>query len=149
MSASHVEALRFRTFAEVETLALEFECCTLPRAGWTHEAHLTVALWYLARHPHAEATRLIREGIKRYNHACGIVTTPTSGYHETITLFWIRIVSEYLMCVSNERCSLVHLANGLLARCDKSLPLKYYSRERLMSAEARARWVEPDLKSLD
>ena len=42
------------------------------------------------------------------------------------------------------------LVDGLLAACgDKGLPLEYYSRERLLSWDARATWVEPDLKPLD
>ena len=149
MSTIHAERLSFRTSAEVEMLAHEFADCTLPRERWTHQAHLTVALWYLARHTRAEATRLIREGIKRYNRACGVRTTPTSGYHETLTLFWIRIVGGYLERAAGDSRSLVHLVNGLLSDHDTSLPLNYYSRERLMSGEARARWVEPDLKALD
>jgi hypothetical protein len=31
---------------------------------------------------------------------------------------------------------------------DRRLPLRYYSRERLFSAEARLGWVEPDLLAL-
>ena len=38
-------------------------------------------------------------------------------------------------------------SSELLDRCpelaDKDLPLKYYSRERLFSDEARAGWIEP------
>ena len=34
------------------------------------------------------------------------------------------------------------------ALADKDLPLQYYSRERLFSDEARAAWVEPDLRAL-
>ena len=32
---------------------------------------------------------------------------------------------------------------------DRDHPLHYYSRERLMSSEARAGWIPPDLRSLD
>jgi hypothetical protein len=31
----------------------------------------------------------------------------------------------------------------------RELPFAYYSRERLLSVEARARFVEPDLRPLD
>jgi hypothetical protein len=31
---------------------------------------------------------------------------------------------------------------------DPALPFKYYSRDRLMSGEARTIWVEPDLQNL-
>ena len=133
---------------EIESLVNGFESCTLPREEWTHRAHLTVALWYLLHHDTEEATTLIREGIKRFNEAKGIVTTKQSGYHETITLFYIHIVSKHL----RESCadlSIVSLMNKLIERYgERSLPLEYYSKERLMSWEARANWIEPDLKPL-
>ena len=76
--------------------------------------------------------------------AHGIETTPTTGYHETLTLFWIRCVREHL---AEHTCDtpLVALANGLVARYDKNTPLKHYTRERLFSPAARADWVEPDI----
>ena len=46
--------------------------------------------------------------------------------------------------------SLVDAVNSLLAnRGHVSLPLEYYRREHLMSREARAHWVEPDLKPFE
>ena len=45
--------------------------------------------------------------------------------------------------------SLVELTNAMLARlADKELPRRYYSRERLMSPQARTSWIEPDLQPL-
>jgi hypothetical protein len=134
----------YRAAADIEALVRAFDDCSLPRAAWTHAAHLTVALWYLLRHDAEEATALIRAGIQRYNAAHGIITTPTGGYHETLTRFWIRCVRKYLSAHTYDT-PLVALANGLCARYDKNTPLKYYSRERLFSAEARAGWIEPDL----
>ena len=139
---------RYRTYAEVESLVRAFEACTLPRADWTHQAHLTVALWYLAHCSGREATARIRNGIKRYNAANGVQTTRSGGYHETITLFWICVVSKYLL-LADAGCSLVELVNGLIARySDGRFPFEYYSRELLMSWRARTSWVEPDLKPL-
>jgi hypothetical protein len=138
----------FRTSEEIERLVAAFESCTLPREEWNHRAHLTVGLWYLAKHEKAQATHLIRESIQRYNHACGIIQTKENGYHETITLFYVWLVSKYLSRTDNS--SIVGLANGLLAAYgDKRLPLEYYSKERLMSWEARTSWIEPDLRPLD
>ena len=134
---------------EIERLVSEFESCTLPRDEWNHRAHLTVGLWYLASRSLKEATGLIRASIQKYNHACGIVTTKESGYHETITLFYVWLVSKYLEGAARGG-SIVELVNGLLDTYgDRSLPLEYYSKERLMSWEARTSWVEPDLKPLD
>jgi hypothetical protein len=145
----HEEVAPYRTSTEVLRLVREFEACTLPRAEWTHHAHLTVGLWYLLRHERKAATRLIRDRIKRYNEACGVETTPTGGYHETITLFYVWAIGKFLARADRD-CTLAALANLLVSACgDRELPLAYYSRERLMSWEARTRWVEPDLKALE
>ena len=95
-----------------------------------------------------EATTRIRNGILRYNGSQGIKTTATSGYHETITLFWTRLVAKYLAGAENG-ISIVELANGVIrAFGNKEIPFEYYSRDRLLSLEARMRWVQPDLKPI-
>ena len=147
MSDVITEAPSYRTDAEVEALVRAFESGELPRAAWTHRAHLTVALWYLLRFPAQEATELIRIGIQRYNQSQGIITTRENGYHETLTQFWIRMVWRSVSNVSSAHASLSDMANEVAARySDKNLPLQYYSRERLNSWEARISWVEPDVK---
>jgi hypothetical protein len=146
----------YRTLDEIKNLVRSFEKCTLPRNEWTHQAHLIVALWYLTRYPEAEVVELVRdtpEGtlrdrIQKYNATQGIHTTQYSGYNETITLFWIQIVRNFL-AAEGVNFPLVHLANYLLLSYgDKNLPFEYYSRQLLMSWEARKHWVEPDLKPL-
>ena len=85
-----------------------------------------------------------------WTHAAhDIVTTPTGGYHETLTIFWLRVVRSFLEGGRNEGRSLVSLANELAAEADSGLPLRHYTRERLFSPEARAGWVEPDLKPVE
>ncbi|HXP71266.1 MAG TPA: hypothetical protein VOA88_18450 [Candidatus Dormibacteraeota bacterium] len=43
---------------------------------------------------------------------------------------------------------LVPLVNSVVERCsDKNLIYESYSRERIASAEAKAKWIEPDVKS--
>ncbi|MEG4515544.1 MULTISPECIES: hypothetical protein [unclassified Microcoleus] len=148
----------YRSPNEIDSLIHAFQECNLSRIQWTHEAHLTVALWYfLFGQSESEAIDAIRNGIKRYNSVQGIETTKNSGYHETLTLFWVRTVRQYLAAESQNR-SIVHLANGLIAKyadslrdssASRTLPFRYYTRDRLMSWEARNSWVEPDLKSLE
>lgn len=138
----------FRDFEEILKLVEEFETGSLPRPQWTHRAHLTVACWYLICNTDSEAIPRIREGIKRYNASQGIVTTKESGYHETMTVFWAKMVRGYLAKATLE-CSIVHLVNDLVTRYSSSkIPFEYYSRDRLMSWEARTNWIEPDLKPL-
>ena len=149
MSATHTTAARYETAREVEALVRDFESCALPFAEWTHGAHLTVALWFLLHHDWPEAVALVREGIKRYNRAHGVAQTRERGYHETLTVFWMRHVRAFLREDRNEGRSLAALASELCETADKTLPLRHYTRERLFSWEARLGWVEPDLKPLD
>lgn len=147
------ETRNYKTEADIKSLIAEFENCTLPRSEWNHQAHLTIALWYLNRYDEQEAINRVREGIQRYNEAMGIKTTKDSGYHETLTLFWIRMVSQYLWVIP-EKASITKIATAAKLNAisntykDKYLPFQYYSRDLLMSWEARSSWVEPDLKPL-
>ena len=137
----------YASYAEVEKVLEGFESYNLPRAQWTHAAHLTVAFWYLVCYPLEEATAKIRDGIQRYNQAQGIRQTNDGGYHETLTLFWVRLVRQHLTTATLEG-HLVSLLNELIRRCGRHLPFEYYSHDRLFSWEARTSWVEPDLKKL-
>ena len=148
MSVS-LKDVAYLTHDEIERLVREFEDCSLPRAEWTHRAHLTVALWYLFHHSGEEATIRIRNGIKRFNAAHGVVMTRDSGYHETMTLFWTLVIGKFIL-LDGAGLSLLELANKMIERLDNSrLPFDYYSRERLLSWQARTSWIEPDLKPLD
>ena len=130
---------------EVNELAKAFETLTLPKSEWTHAAHLVVGLYYCYHHAPNDAKNLVTDGILRLNDAHGTANTDTSGYHETITVFWLRTVAEFLEKTGREK-GLAELANKLLADCgDPQLPFKYYSRERLFSTKARRDFVEPDL----
>lgn len=142
----------YQTISEIEYLIHQFNNCTLPRSLWNHSAHLIVA-WYLIHYEQPTAINLIREGIHRYNRAMNIKTTKNSGYHETITLFWIYLVNSYLYITKTsqnvESNSLLNLANDLIHLYgDKNLPLEYYSRDLLMSSLSRQSWGEPDLKPI-
>ena len=133
---------------EIRSLIEGFENGTLPKIQWTHQAHLVMAVWYLSKLDVPVATDIIRNGIKGYNAAVGGENTDTSGYHETITLFYIWFVKKFLTN-SNSENSLLENTNNFCAQYgDKNLPFEYYSKELLMSVEARRNWVEPDLQTL-
>lgn len=80
----------------IELLVKRFQERTLPKDEWTHEAHLIVALWHLKKYNKAEATCLLRAGIINYNLVIGTPNTGNSGYHETITLFWIKLIDYFI-----------------------------------------------------
>lgn len=130
---------------EIILLVKRFEERTLPKAEWTHEAHLTVGLFYCYKNPLGVAKNLMSDGIYWLNDAHGTPNTESSGYHETLTLFWLKTISSFLERNKDEE-SLTVLANELLVFYNNSnLPLRHYSRERLFSVEARLQYVEPDL----
>jgi hypothetical protein len=148
MTTSYAETATYRATGEILEVVRGFEARMLPRDAWTHAAHLTVALWYVLQFDWPDAVARVRRGIKRYNEAHGILATPSGGYHETLTIFWLRVVRSFLESDLNEGRSLVALANDLVASAGSDLPLTFYTRELLFSPEARAGWVEPDLKFL-
>jgi len=136
------------TADEVSDLVTRFESATLPQGEWTHRAHLTVALWYASHHGPAEALERMRSGILRLNRAHGVPTTSTRGYHETITRFYMRVVTHHVRA-EPARGDWAERANHAYQRLGaRDLPLRHYSEARLKSVAARTGWVEPDLRPL-
>lgn len=137
----------YRADEEVELLVKRFEERTLMKDEWTHAAHLTVGLYYCFHHSFGEAKNLMRDGIHWLNDAHGTPNTDSSGYHETLTVFWLRKIADFVRSHEEEK-SLSVLANILIASYNNpQLPLEIYSRELLFSAEARQKHVVPDLMS--
>lgn len=134
---------------DIGGLLKAFEDCTLPKARWTHAAHLTVAHHYLWHHPRDEATRRVRSGIQRYNLSLG---NPT-GYHETITLAWLAVILRELRLRGVTRRTEEGEAESALeiatACADEGLLLEFYTQKRLMSDEARVRWLAPDRRAIE
>ena len=119
-----------------------FHAQTLPASAWTHRAHVRMAFLYLRRHALDEAHVLLRVGIIRLNAAHGLVETPTRGYHETLTRAWLAIVRELARGAEADSSGFIDAHATQLV---SDAPLRHYTRERILSLEARARFVEPDL----
>lgn len=134
----------FATEAELEDLISAFDQARIPRPFWTHREHLAVATLYVLRERSLDE---IRTGIQRLNEANGVPQTPIGGYHETITVVWMKLISDWIAL--NPSDSQLTMVNGVLnAFSDRDFLFAYYSLERLMSSEARFGWIEPDLKEL-
>lgn len=141
-------AISFLESLEDATKTVEqFEAATLPEWAWTHEAHLICALSVLSHFGIERAPAAMRERILKYNEAVGKVNSDTSGYHETVTFFWLKAIWERLskngkiafdQATLDELLSSIDLAN-------RNLFLKSYSEKRILSVEARKKYVEPDL----
>lgn len=131
---------------KVTQLVAGFEDCTLPKEEWTHAAHFVMALWYCTTLPLPAAIQQIRNGIIKYNVIIGGKNTDTSGYHETITVFFTTRVSDYVL--TNGITSLTdEVITEFLQQpfLEKDYIYRYYSRELLESRDARLSWASPDL----
>jgi hypothetical protein len=122
---------------------------TLPRAEWTHEAHLAACLYLVSERADIAPERDLPDIIRRFNESVGGVNDETQGYHETITQCFIVAVRLHLTRVP-EAMALVDKVNALLASAEgrRGWPLRYYSSDRLFSVAARLRFIEPDIAPL-
>jgi hypothetical protein len=133
----------------LEDLAARFTACTLPVEEWTHAAHLRVGAWHVQVYGVADALAHLRPGIRRLNESYGNANTATSGYHETITVAYVRLIDAFLDTFEPDVSLGVRaeaLVSGPLAA--KDLLLAYWSKPRLASTDARTRWTPPDLGPL-
>jgi hypothetical protein len=121
-----------------------FERGTLPKTTWTHGAHLAVGTWYLVTFPEDIAIGGVRTGIQLYNECVGTRNTADSGYHETLTLFWLGIIKRFLdkASVGDKLMAVRSVVEKFGGQRD--LFRQHYSFDVAASREARARWVPPD-----
>lgn len=123
-----------------------FESAAIPNERWTHRDHVRIAFLYLRDLHFDDALGRLRSGIRELTRANGAIDTPTSGYHETVTVAWARLVAAAIApgCAMDFE-TFAHNNPALLA---KDRLRAHYSKERLMSPEARATFVEPDIAIL-
>ena len=95
-----------------------------------HASHLHVAWVYLTESSSVQqAAKKMRNTLRRFAAAAG----KPEKYHETITLFWVHLLSRAQAASRAERLEDVVHANPQLL--EKNFPLAYYSTERLFSEE--------------
>ncbi|HTG91649.1 MAG TPA: hypothetical protein VL866_03630 [Pyrinomonadaceae bacterium] len=135
--------MSYTTDAEIHQVVHDFETCQTGKDDFHHEQHLVVAAYYLQSLTVEAATEKMRAALFRFldHHQ-----VDKQKYNETVTVFWLEMVALELKKAPVsaslvEKCKLVTagLNNGKLA-------LDFYSGKLLWSDEARARFVEPDLR---
>ncbi len=135
-------------------LIASFEAGTLPRAEWTHEAHVYTAWTYLAREPFAAALARIRVNIRRFNG----MQTPPGRYRETVSVAFLTVIADRMRRLgqTTERIGLADSDDAWTAFRCANLDLigkapvleRYYSHELLLSEQAADAFVEPDREPL-
>ena len=120
-----------------------FEARTLEE--FHHRDHIKVAYLYLRQCPLDQAIAKVRTGLQALAKAWDApVDDLERGYHETMTQAWVRLVD-----LTMSRCGVAESADAF---CDQHPDLMkkthlelFYSRERLMTWDAKRQFVEPDL----
>ena len=121
---------------------------TLPKAQWTHAAHVTLAACLLHESDVPSVLPVVRTAISSYNISVGTENSATSGYHETLTVFWLKVVAQSLR--SSPAASRLHAVRSVVAAFgeQRALHRHYYSTDIVNNTAARQAWVEPDLQPL-
>ena len=137
------------TEEEIDEFIAAFEAGTLPKARWTHGAHLLTGACYVHRLGEAAAIDTMRLRVRRFNEAVGGQNTDSSGYHETITVAWIKLLVALLQeSQPIERAAFAALAVNRFED-DRTIFRRYYEFDLAGSVEARRSWVPPTLETFD
>jgi hypothetical protein len=135
--------------AEIDAFIAAFEAGTLPPGRFTHAAHVLTGACYVYAFGRQAATDRMRQRVRAFNLAAGGQNTATSGYHETITVFWIALIAKLRKeSATASRSQFAHAAVQHFAD-HKQIVREYYSFDLLASEEARREWIAPDLQELN
>lgn len=109
-----------------------------------HREHLQLA-WHVLRTSSDEATAIaeVREVIKALAAAHG----DDGKYHETITVFWMRLLGH----IADRNPEIIEFDELLASHprlLDGAIVMEHWSPELLWSAGARGQWRPPDLAPL-
>ncbi|KAJ7198808.1 ADP-ribosylation factor [Mycena pura] len=129
----------------------QFETLTLP--AWDHYTHIRIAYVLLSRFGRQKGmctglSDIIFDGLERY--ITQSAQTRGRTFHVTMTYFWIQMVHFGIRSTPAEAGEREFvrflLVNPFVA--DGNLWAQYYSKGLMMSAEAKAGMVLPDVKAL-
>ena len=132
----------------LDALVSAFQARTLDRSQWTHAAHLQVGMWYLLQHGEVDALTHLRADISALNEAHGNVNTDHSGYHDTITWAFLRLLAEVRRQQPPSASAEDLAAQAVAVLSDRTVLTRYYSPDVLASPEARRRVMPPDRQAL-
>ena len=137
------------TEPEIDAFLAAFEGGMLPKERWTHSAHLFTGACYVHMLGEESAIQRMRVCIKHHNESVGTQNTDTGGYHETITIAWIKLLCRLLReSGPMERSTFAQLAVERFAG-DRAIFRRYYAFDLVKSVEARRKWIPPDLAAFD
>ncbi len=117
-----------------------FEDGTLSPSEFSHRGHIRMAWLYLRAYGWDEGVIHIRSGIQQFAAHLGAI----NKYHETITLFWARVV-HHMITDQPHIDTFDKFLTTYPQILDSHLIEHHYSADVLRSPVARQQWIEPDL----
>lgn len=128
----------------LDQFVAEWQQHRLPRAAWTHGAHVAVCAYFAFDRGEEGTLAIMRPGIKSFNESVGGVNSATAGYHETITRLWVTAIDRHLRDV--KPLTRFDAAVSAVSRFQSPRELleRHYSWDIVNDQRARAEWVEPD-----
>jgi hypothetical protein len=137
--------MKFQAEEDIDSFLAACEAGTIPKHEWTHQAHLAMAGAYVWSDPDSALAR-VRFGILFLNRCHQTRNSADSGYHETLTVFWVVVVKAF--CKRRAADTRLRAINEMLATLPADLFRQFYGFDVVTSRRARERWVEPDLQAL-
>jgi hypothetical protein len=122
-------------------LVQRFEAATVCLEEFHHRQHLLTAAWLVSSVPFDEALDRMRRGLR------GLLTRhgKTEGYHETVTVFWVRALAFRLAAYPAD-WPLERRLTEAVRWAETSRPLhQHYSAERLADPVGKMTFLDPDL----
>jgi hypothetical protein len=135
----------FGSEAELDALMARFAARQVPNAEFSHRYHLAMAACTILS---GGSLQQIRETILAINAVNKVEQTTTGGYHETMTVAWDALIRKHLRSLPAGTPRTRAVNSVLHEFQDKSVLMRHYSRDRIMSWEARKSFVEPDVSPL-
>jgi hypothetical protein len=119
-----------------------FENLTLSAQSFHHADHIRLAWLYLRDYDKETAEQRFCEGLVKLAARFGV----PEKFHLTMTLAWLRAVEARIN--PDEEIAFDAWIVSHSALLDRDFLLRHYSKERLMSQEARSGWLQPDHRPL-
>lgn len=137
------DAAAIHSEEELQALVRRFEEGTLVKSLWTHAAHVAMGSHYVFLLGETDALAMMRLRVRAYNEAVGTINSTSSGYHETLTRFWIAVLAR-LFVVHPTETELAFVQRAVASYGGKrDLHGAYYNFDVAKSVEARRDWVAP------
>ena len=140
------------TEATLDVLLQDFEAGRISKTQWVHATHLAVGGCYALQYSEIDALERLRRGIHYLNECHGVANTSNSGYHETLTRFWLAVIRHFLWeyRTAHPKPSRASAIQALVTTFEarRDLFRAFYSIDVVNSPEARRVWIAPDIQSL-